>query len=263
MGIVNVTPDSFSDGGQFLDPDAAVRHALALVEEGADILDVGAESTRPGSLPVSLDEELRRLIPVIERLSRESRIPISVDTTKAEVARRALEAGARIVNDISGLTLDPEMPSVCRDFGAGVICMHIRGTPQTMQDDPRYDDVVEEVCQHLERRLDELEEAGVAREQVVIDPGIGFGKTAQHNLEILSNVRRFRELGRPVLIGHSRKRFLGKVLGRPVEERTYGTLGVSLALAQQHVDILRVHDVRATRDALLAWQAIADRACST
>ena len=256
MGIVNVTPDSFSDGGQFDSASAAVEHALRLIEEGADILDVGGESTRPGAAPVSLDEELRRVVPVVRELARQTQTPISIDTSKAEVAQQCLEAGAAIVNDISGLTFDADMPRVCREASCGVIVMHIQGTPQTMQTDPRYDDVVADLCQHFSRRLDELEAAGIARERIVLDPGIGFGKTAEQNLELLSHIANFHELGRPVLIGHSRKRFLKKVLGREVEERNAGTLGASLALAAQGTDILRVHDVRATRDALLAWQTV-------
>jgi len=259
MGIVNVTPDSFSDGGQFLDSEAAVAHALGLEAAGADLLDVGGESTRPQSEPVSREEELRRVIPVVARLVRETSVPISIDTTKAEVARQALEAGATIVNDVSGLTFDPQMPAVCGEAGAGVVCMHIQGTPQTMQEDPQYGDVVQDIRDHLNRRLADLQEQGIAAERIVIDPGIGFGKTAAHNLEILSSIRRLRELRRPVLIGHSRKRFLGKVLGRPVEERNSGSLGVAIAAAMQGADILRVHDVGATRDALLAWQTIAER----
>lgn len=259
MGIVNVTPDSFSDGGRFLEAEAAVERARQLVEEGADLLDVGGESTRPGSTEVAAEEELRRVIPVIERLAPQTSVPISVDTTKAGVARRALEAGAAIVNDVSGLTFDTEMPEVCRDYGAGIICMHMQGTPGTMQDDPQYTDVVEEIREFLGARLDFLEQRGIPRERVVLDPGIGFGKTAEHNLEIFSHIGRFRDLGRPVLVGHSRKRFLSKVLGREVEERTAGTLGVAVALAEQHTDILRVHDVRAVRDALLAWQTVATR----
>lgn len=256
MGIVNVTPDSFSDGGEFLDADAAVRHALELVEAGAEILDVGGESTRPYSEPVSADEELRRVVPVIERLARATAVPISIDTSKAAVARAALEAGGVIVNDISGLTFDAEMPAVCRDAGCGVIAMHIQGTPQTMQDAPHYEDVVGEICAYFDERLAALEREGIPRERVMLDPGIGFGKTAAHNLAILSSVARFRALGRPVLIGHSRKGFLKKVLGRPVDERSFGTIGVSIALAAQHADVLRVHDVRGNRDALVAWRAV-------
>lgn len=256
MGIVNVTPDSFSDGGQFVSTSAATEHALRLVDEGADILDIGGESTRPGAAPVPLEEELRRVVPVVIELVRQTRVPISIDTSKAEVARQCLDAGAAIVNDISGLTMDTEMPLVCRNSSCGVIVMHMQGTPQTMQLDPRYDDVVAEVSQFFSRRLDELEAVGIARDRIVLDPGIGFGKTAEHNLDLLSHIATFHLLGRPVLVGHSRKRFLKKILGRDVEERNAGTLGISLALAAQGTDILRVHDVRATRDALLAWRAV-------
>lgn len=256
MGIVNVTPDSFSDGGRFLNVDDAVRQATKLVEDGAGILDVGGESTRPGSQPVPLEEELARVVPAIRAIAAETDVPISVDTTKAAVARAALEAGASIVNDISGLTFDPEMPAICRELEAGIVCMHIRGTPLTMQRDPRYDDVVAEVATFLEQRLAAIEAAGIPRERVVLDPGVGFGKTAAHNVEILTNIARFRDIGRPVLIGHSRKRFLGKVLGRSVDERDCGTLGVSLGLALQATDLLRIHDVRATRDALLGMAVV-------
>ncbi|MBC7819789.1 MAG: dihydropteroate synthase, partial [Planctomycetaceae bacterium] len=227
-----------------------------LVDEGADILDIGGESTRPGATPVSMEDELRRVVPVVRELARQTRVPISIDTSKAEVARQCLDAGAVIVNDISGLTFDADMPRVCRESTCGVIVMHIQGTPQTMQLNPRYDDVVADVCRYFSLRLDELEAAGIARERIVLDPGIGFGKTAEHNLELLSHIAEFHRLGQPVLIGHSRKRFLKKVLGREVEERNSGTLGVSLALAAQGTDILRVHDVRATRDALLAWHTV-------
>ncbi|MEX1096848.1 MAG: dihydropteroate synthase [Planctomycetales bacterium] len=259
MGILNATPDSFSDGGEFFAPDAAVAHGVALVAAGADILDVGGESTRPGAEPVSEAEELRRVEPVVRELAARVPVPISIDTTKAQVAARALAAGASIVNDISGLTFDPEMAAACRNARAGVVCMHIQGTPRTMQLDPRYEDVVREVRDFLAERLDRFEEQGIPRERVVLDPGIGFGKTAEHNLELLSHVRELRGLGRPVLIGHSRKRFIAKVLGRPVDERTSGTIGVSIALAMQGADILRVHDVEATRDALTAWRAVAER----
>jgi dihydropteroate synthase len=258
MGIVNVTPDSFSDGGQFLDCSAAVEHALRLVAEGADILDIGGESTRPGATPVNVEDELQRVVPVVRELAQRTRVPISIDTTKAEVARRCLAEGAVIVNDISGLTFDADMPRVCRESSCGVIVMHIQGTPQTMQADPRYENVVREVRDHFSERLRNLEEAGICAERVVLDPGIGFGKTASHNLELLSHIAEFRGLGRPVLIGHSRKRFLKYVLGREIEERDAGTLGVSIALAAQQVDILRIHDVRATRDALLAWRTVLD-----
>ena len=256
MGIVNVTPDSFSDGGQFLDHQSAVDQALKLVAEGADILDVGGESTRPGADEVPLDEELRRVIPVIQQLSCATSIPISVDTSKAEVARQALRAGARIVNDVSGLQFDPDMIDVCRESHCGVSVMHIQGTPRTMQDDPHYGDVVAEICEYFAERLSTLASAGITPERIVLDPGIGFGKTAQHNLEILSSIADFRNLGRPVLIGHSRKRFLKKLLQREVDERLFGTVGVTLALARQQADIVRVHDVAANRDALAAYQAV-------
>ncbi|REJ91197.1 MAG: dihydropteroate synthase [Planctomycetota bacterium] len=259
MGIVNVTPDSFSDGGRWLDPNDAVSQALQLVEDGADILDIGGESTRPGADPVSQSDELRRVIPVIQRLADRTDVPLSVDTTKAEVARQALAAGATIVNDISGLTFDREMTQVCADSDCGVICMHIRGTPQTMQDDPQYENVVVEVRDHLRARLNRLVAAGIEQERIVLDPGIGFGKTAGHNLELLSSIGTLRELGRPILIGHSRKRFLKKLLGREIDERQSGTIGVAIAAAAQHADILRIHDVRSVKDALLAWHAIARR----
>ena len=255
MGILNTTPDSFSDGGKYQAVDLAVEHGLRLAAEGADILDIGGESTRPGAQPVPLDEELRRVIPVIERLKGMTLIPISIDTSKSEVARQALRSGAMIVNDISGLRFDAQMIEVCCESACGVICMHIQGTPQTMQNAPRYHNVVDELCADFTARLQFLERAGLSRERIVIDPGIGFGKTADHNLEILTNIFRFRKLGRPVLIGHSRKRFLQKVLGQTLDERLFGTVGVSIGLAQQHVDILRVHDVAANRDAITAWRA--------
>lgn len=256
MGIVNVTPDSFSDGGRFFAQEAAVEQALCLVAEGADILDVGGESTRPGAEAVPLDEELRRVVPVIEQLARKTGVPISVDTSKADVARQALRAGARIVNDISGLRFDSEMIDVCREARCGVVVMHMQGTPQTMQIEPRYTDVVEEICEFFRERLQTLGSGGIDAERIVLDPGVGFGKTAQHNLEILSHIARFRELGRPILIGHSRKRFLKKIIGREVDESRFGTVGVSVALAQQHTDILRVHDVAANRDAITAYRAV-------
>lgn len=256
MGILNVTPDSFSDGGRSFTPDLAVEHGLKLAESGADLLDLGAESTRPGAAPVPLDEELRRLMPVVEQLANRVQVPLSIDTYKAEVARQALAAGAKIVNDISGLQFDPEMAAVVAQTGAGIVCMHIQGTPQTMQIAPRYDNVVAEIVAYFRDRLRWMEQQGISSEQVVFDPGIGFGKSAEHNLEILSHIADFRAVGRPVLIGHSRKGFLKRILGRPVDERQSGTLGVSIALAEQGVEILRVHDVAATRDALAAWKSV-------
>lgn len=258
MGIVNVTPDSFSDGGQFFSHGEAVEQGLRLVTEGADILDVGGESTRPGADVVSIDEELRRVVPVIEQLARKTDVPISIDTSKAEVARQALQAGARIVNDISGLRFDSQMIEVCRESRCGVVVMHMQGTPQTMQNEPRYTDIVEEICVYFRERLEALGRDGINAERIVLDPGVGFGKTAQHNLEILSHVARFRELGRPVLIGHSRKRFLKTIISRDVDESRFGTVGVSVALAQQHIDIVRVHDAAANRDAITAYRAVCD-----
>jgi len=257
MGILNVTPDSFSDGGRFQLLDQAVEQGLRLQNDGADILDIGGESTRPGASPVDLDEELRRTIPVIQRLVREVRIPISIDTTKSEVARQALAAGAEIVNDISGLTFDPQMLDVCRSADAGICVMHIQGTPQTMQLNPSYRNVVEDVTEFLQQQVDRCLMAGIPAERMCIDPGIGFGKTAEHNLQLLQAVPHLQHsLQRPVLIGHSRKRFLARLLGREVDERLAGTIGVSIAMATQGVDVLRIHDVQPIRDSLVAWQAV-------
>ncbi len=255
MGILNVTPDSFSDGGLHNTVQPAVDHGLKLIEDGADIIDIGGESTRPGADAVSLAEELKRTIPVIEGLVSQTDIPISIDTTKAKVAKEAIDAGAMIVNDISGLTFDPDMLAVCAETEAAVVCMHIKGTPQTMQDDPTYDDCVAEVCDFLSERMQAIQSVGIEANRICIDPGIGFGKTAAHNLELLHNIAALHALNRPVLIGHSRKRFLSKILGRSVEERLAGTVGVSIALAQNNADYIRVHDVRAVKDAMLAWNA--------
>lgn len=256
FGIVNVTPDSFSDGGAFLDPAHAVDHALKLAADGADILDIGGESTRPGSDAVSETDELRRVIPVLEQLAAQTAVPLSIDTNKAAVAREALRAGASIVNDISGLTFDPAMIDVCRESDCGVVVMHIQGTPKTMQADPRYDDVVAEVAGHLDGRVADLATAGIVSERVLLDPGIGFGKTPRHNLDLVAHLARLQSGGRPILIGHSRKRFIAKIVGHPLDEREAGTLGISLAAAQLGADYLRVHDVRQTRDALAAWSAV-------
>lgn len=257
MGILNVTPDSFSDGGQFSTIDAAVNRALQMAEGGADIIDIGGESTRPGAEPVSLEEELHRTIPVIKKLTGRLRVPVSIDTTKAEVARQALDAGAEIVNDISGLTFDRDMLEVCRKADAGICLMHIQGTPQTMQQNPLYGNVVNEVIEFLQQQVDRCLMAGIPAERMCVDPGIGFGKTADHNLELLSAVPKIQKtLQRPVLIGHSRKRFLLKILGRTVDEQSAGTIGVAVALAELGTAVLRIHDVRAVRDALVAWDTI-------
>ena len=255
MGIVNVTPDSFSDGGKFLGIEAAVAHGLRLAAEGADLLDIGGESTRPYATPVDEAEELRRVIPVIERLVAQTNVPISIDTSKAVVARAAIAAGAEVINDVTGLEGDPEMLAVARETGAAVCTMHMRGTPQTMQDDPRYDDVVVEIHEYLKQRRDRLLAAGIPQNKICLDPGIGFGKTHEHNLTLVQNCSRFLDLGCPLLVGHSRKGFIGKALGDKDADRTAGTLGVSLALALQGVPLLRVHDVGPTRQALTLFGA--------
>ncbi|MEQ9409239.1 MAG: dihydropteroate synthase [Fuerstiella sp.] len=264
MGILNVTPDSFSDGGDYASLETAVAHGLMLVDDGADLLDIGGESSRPGAEPVSVDEELSRTIPVIEQLCREVKIPISIDTTKAEVARQAIRAGAAIVNDISGMTFDPDMISVCVAGNVSVVAMHMQGTPQTMQRQPTYHDVVAEVTEYLAERMQVLMAAGIAADRICLDPGIGFGKTAGHNLLLMKAIGQMQSiLQRPLLLGHSRKRFLSKVLGRDVEERLAGTIGVSIGLADNGADILRVHDVAATRDGLVARNAVAANSART
>jgi dihydropteroate synthase len=255
MGIVNVTPDSFSEAGKFFDPQAAVEQAFRLIHDGADIVDIGGESTRPYSTPVSADEELRRVAPVIEGIRRQSSAPVSIDTSKASVARAAIDAGAEIINDVTGLVGDPEMIPLAVRTGVGVCAMHMQGTPQTMQDDPRYGDVVEEIYRYLAQRRDALLDAGIERERICLDPGIGFGKTHQHNVTLMAHCGRFLELGCPVLIGHSRKGFLGKVLGDKEADRDAATAGAALAAAAQGVQILRVHSVRMVHEALLAFEA--------
>jgi dihydropteroate synthase len=255
MGIVNVTPDSFSDGGRFIDANAAVDHALQLVADGADILDIGGESTRPYSEPVDCDEELRRVLPVVERLAREVDVPISVDTSKASVAQAAVAAGAEIINDVTGLCGDPGMLQTAVESSAGVCAMHMQGTPQTMQDDPKYGDVVAEIAAYLGERRDALLAAGVEADRICLDPGIGFGKTHEHNITLMANCRTFHSLGCPLLVGHSRKGFLGKLIGDKEADRTNATVGAALSLAVQGVQIVRVHDVRAVREALTAFEA--------
>jgi len=258
MGIVNVTPDSFSDGGLHSDADAAVQHALRLVAEGADILDIGGESTRPGADIVPRDEELRRVVPVVERLAKLARIPISIDTSKAEVADTCLAAGASIINDVAGLR-DPAMVRVAARTGAGVVVMHMRGDPRTMQLDPTYDDVVDDVRRFLAGRIDALLSAGIARTAIALDPGIGFGKKLGHTLQQLRELPRLREFGLPVCLGVSRKGFLGQITGRPRAERAEASLAVAcFALAQSAAQILRVHDVRMHADAVKLWTAIHD-----
>lgn len=255
MGIVNVTPDSFSDGGEFFDHRAAVEQGLRLAAEGADILDIGGESTRPYSEPVTAEEELRRVIPVIAKLCDKTSIPVSIDTSKARVAREALAAGAEIINDVTALTADADMLPLATETGAGICAMHMRGTPQTMQDNPTYDDVVRDIRLYLTQRLERLTQAGIPRERICLDPGIGFGKTHQHNLTLMAHCREFHELGQPLLVGHSRKGFIGKVLGDKEADRTAGTIGAALSLARQGVQVIRVHDVRAVREALALFAA--------
>ncbi len=255
MGVLNITPDSFSDGGRFLEPDAALAHGLRLIDEGAAIVDVGGESTRPGAAEVGEDEELARTVPVIEALVAHTNAVVSIDTTKAAVAAAAIEAGAEIVNDVTALTGDPAMTDLVTASGVGVCATHMQGTPRTMQDRPCYDDVVTDVLAYLTERRAALIDAGVDPDRVAIDPGIGFGKTVEHNLDLLAAAERFCATGAPVVVGHSRKSFIGRVLGDPDADRGPGTLAVSLALARRGVQVLRIHDVAATRQALTLFEA--------
>ncbi len=255
MGVVNVTPDSFSDGGLYLDPEAAIAHGRELAEAGAEILDVGGESTRPGAEAVPADEELRRVIPVIQGLVASER-RVSVDTSKAVVAAAALDAGAEIVNDVTALRGDPEMAALCAERGATVVLMHMRGEPRTMQDDPHYGDVVAEVKAFLADRLEAAVAAGIAEERVWLDPGIGFGKTVAHNMELLRRLGELRELGRPLVIGTSRKSFIGKIDGSAAGERLGGTIASSVLAAAEGAELLRVHDVAEVRQALTVTTAI-------
>jgi dihydropteroate synthase len=256
MGILNVTPDSFSDGGRFLAPDAAVAHALAMVEAGADIIDIGAESTRPGATPVNEQEEIRRLIPVIKEVCRRVTVPVSVDTTKASVAKLALEAGAAIINDISALRNDGKMGTVVAEAGAGLVLMHAQGTPQTMQQAPAYHDVVAEVRQFLAERVRTALEFHIRPAQILLDPGIGFGKNLDHNLTLLAHIPELASLGYPLLVGVSRKAFIGQVLGRPVEQRMMGTAAASAMAILGGARVIRVHDVGAIRDVVTMIEAI-------
>jgi dihydropteroate synthase len=255
MGILNVTPDSFSDGGSFLDQRAAVDRALRMEAEGADLVDVGGESTRPYSAPLDVKTELARVMPVLEALAPRLRIPISIDTRKAAVAREAIAAGAEVINDVSALRADPAMLPLALESGSGLCVMHMQGTPQTMQDNPTYDDVVEEVLAFLRTRRDELVAEGIDGPRIALDPGIGFGKSHAHNLELAANCWRMHELGSPALVGHSRKAFIGKLLGDQAADRTAGTIGIALALARQGVQIIRVHDVAPVRQALVLYEA--------
>jgi dihydropteroate synthase len=251
MGVVNVTPDSFSDGGEYLDAAAAIAHGLELEGEGAAILDVGGESTRPGALPVSADEELRRVIPVIEELvARGTRARISIDTSKAAVAAAALDAGATFVNDVTAFRGDPSMAALVAEHGVDCCLMHMLGSPRTMQDNPRYDDVVDDVARFLSERMAVAVAAGVAEERIMLDPGIGFGKTLEHNLELIRRLDEIVRLGRPVVIGTSRKSFLGRLTGRAVGERLAGTIATNVLAFERGARVFRVHDVGPVVDAL-------------
>jgi dihydropteroate synthase len=257
MGIVNATPDSFADGGEHATVEAAIAHGLELAEEGADILDIGGESTRPGADDVSLDEELRRVVPVIEALAKRVLIPISVDTSKPEVMRAAVAAGAGMVNDVSALRGEGALDATA-GLGVPVVLMHMQGEPRTMQADPRYDDVVGEVHRFLAERIFAAEMAGIPKKRIVIDPGFGFGKNTRHNLQLLAQLRRFTELGVPVLAGLSRKKTIGEITGREKpSERVSGSVAAHLVAAQNGAMLLRVHDVAETVDALKVWSAVA------
>jgi dihydropteroate synthase len=245
MGILNVTPDSFTDGGEFFSKDSAIAHGLSMVEEGADIIDIGGESTRPGSDPVDHEEEIRRTIPVVEALAKRVRVPISIDTYKAGVARRALDAGASMINDISGLRFDPKMPGIVAEYNIPVVLMHIKGTPRNMQVNPEYEALIPEIVDYLRASMRIASDAGVREDMMIIDPGIGFGKTFDHNLEILNNLCAFSLLEKPLLVGPSRKAFIGKILGNaPPSERMEGTAAAVALSIMNGADIVRVHDVK-------------------
>jgi dihydropteroate synthase len=254
MGILNVTPDSFSDGGRYFDQTDAVLHAFQMTKDGADIIDIGGESTRPGAEAISLEEELRRVIPVILKICQKSHVPLSVDTYKSRVAKEALKAGADIVNDISGLRFDPKMGDVIAEAGASIIIMHIKGTPKDMQVNPHYSDVVKEVHDFLADAVESARKKGI--KQIMIDPGIGFGKTVEHNLELIGRLDEFHNIGVPVLIGVSRKSFIGKILETAVEARLEGTAAAVAASIIHGADIVRVHDVREMRRVALVADAI-------
>ncbi len=257
MGILNVTPDSFSDGGQFLHPEKAIKRAIELAEEGADIIDIGGESTRPFAEPVTVEEELKRVIPVIKAI-REAlpQIPISIDTYKSAVAEAALKAGANMVNDISAGRFDERMFHVVKEFDCPIVIMHMKGKPKNMQIDPVYHNVISEIKEFFEKRIESLTRIGVEQSKIIIDPGIGFGKKLEHNIEILRNIEKFKELGCPILVGHSRKRFLSNFVNRPPEERDGATVGVSLGLILKGVNILRVHRVDLNKDAAILFKNI-------
>ena len=250
MGILNVTPDSFSDGGNFVDVQAAVNQALRMHADGAHIIDVGGESTRPGSKPVSEEEELDRVLPVIQQLHERLPIPISIDSYKSKVAKAALDAGASIINDISGFRFDADMPTVAASKNAGVVLMHIKGEPRNMQADPHYDDLLREIIDYLRKSMDTAIQHGVDPSQIVIDPGIGFGKQIKDNFQILSELRKFSQLSRPILVGPSRKSFLGAILNQPPSERLEGTIAAVTAAIINGANIVRIHDVKQVKRAV-------------
>lgn len=256
MGVLNVTPDSFSDGGRYLDPGAAVAHAVEMEAQGADLIDIGAESTRPGAEPVGQEEESRRLIPVVKAVCRTVSVPVSVDTTKAAVARQALDAGAVLVNDVSALRFDSDMAPLIAETGAGLVLMHMQGTPKTMQQAPSYRDVIEDVRQFLVERIRTALDAGIAPEQILLDPGIGFGKNLEHNLMLLARLDILVALRYPVLVGVSRKAFIGQVLARPVDDRLMGTAAVVAVAVLRGALVIRVHDVAPLRDVVRMVEAI-------
>ena len=257
MGILNITPDSFSDGGRFFDRDRAVAQALSMQEDGADIIDVGGESTRPGAEKVSAGEEIRRIVPVIEEISGSVKIPVSVDTYKAPVAEAALSAGASMINDISGLRFDPAMPAVAAEFEIPVVIMHIKGTPEHMQHKPAYEALLPEIMDYLREGIDTALRAGIPEDRIIIDPGIGFGKTFTHNLEIIRRLDEFSGLEKPILLGHSRKAFIGHILGDvPVSERLEGTAAAAAIGIFNGANIIRVHDVKEMRRVALVADAL-------
>jgi len=250
MGILNITPDSFSDGGKYSSIDLAIIRAKEMVEEGAHIIDIGAESTRPGSEPVLEKDEIERIVPVVRALVREIDIPISIDTSKAQVARRCLEEGAHIINDITGLKGDSKMAEVIAKYDVPSILMHIKGTPKTMQDNPTYKNLISEIKEELEISLELAKKAGIDKNKIILDPGIGFGKTFENNLEILNRLEEFKDLGHPLLVGASRKGFIGQILGTEIDERLEGSLAVAITSSMKGARILRVHDVKETSRAL-------------
>ncbi|MBI5805578.1 dihydropteroate synthase [candidate division TA06 bacterium] len=257
MGILNVTPDSFSDGGRYLDPKTAVEQGLRMAEEGADIIDIGGESTRPGAQKISLDEELQRVLTVIEQLASKLKLPVSIDTYKSQVAKAALEAGASIVNDISGLNFDPEMARTVSAYKAGLVLMHIKGTPENMQTDPKYDDLLDEVGSYLKSSIKMAAEAGIKHETMAIDPGIGFGKTVEHNLSLIKNLEYFKRFNCPIVAGVSRKSFIGKLNNDiPADQRLPGSLAAALLAVQNGASVIRCHDVRETVQVLTVYRAI-------